>query len=389
MNALEAELIPDPTTAGDFLRRFEDASTIEALMEAINEVRPKLWKGRARDLLSGRVYLDADGTIAGTLGECKQGMDMSYKGIWGYSPLVISLANTREVLYVVNRPGNAPSHKDAAEWIDRAIELVGPHAESICLRGDTDFSLTRNFDSWADSCDFVFGMDARANLVGLAEGLAENAWESFERKAKYTTKTGETRSRPDRVKEQIVKERGYKNLKLKGEEVAEFPYRPNACKRDYRVVVVRKNVSTLKGEEVLFDDIRYLFYITTLESESMDQIVRLANERCDQENVIEQLKNGVNAMRMPSDNLLSNWAYMVIAALAWNIKSWFAMMFHTHEQRRRVVGMEYRRFLHEFILIPVQVIRRARSVVIRVTGYVQRLDEFFSTAQTIGRTRFT
>ena len=128
MNALGADLIPDPTTAGDFCRRFTEAD-VETLMEAINAVRPRLWAGRGADLLGGVdgvAYIDADGTIAPTTGGHKQGMDMSYKGIWGYAPLIVSLANTKEVLYLVNRPGNAPSHAGAATWIDKAIDLVAP-----------------------------------------------------------------------------------------------------------------------------------------------------------------------------------------------------------------------------------------------------------------------
>jgi len=99
MNALGADLIPDPTTAGDFCRRFSPEDVI-SLMEAINVVRPRLWAGRGRDLLEGVAYLDVDGTIAATHGEHKAGMDISYKGIWGYAPLIVSLANTKEVLYL-------------------------------------------------------------------------------------------------------------------------------------------------------------------------------------------------------------------------------------------------------------------------------------------------
>jgi hypothetical protein len=96
MNAVGADLIPDPTTAGDFCRRFAEADVTE-LMERINAVRPRLWSGRGRDLLGEVAYLDADGTIVPTSGQHKAGMDISYKGIWGYAPLIVSLANTKEV----------------------------------------------------------------------------------------------------------------------------------------------------------------------------------------------------------------------------------------------------------------------------------------------------
>ena len=154
------------------------------------------------------------------------------------------------------------------------------------------------------------------------------------------------------------------------------------------MVVLRKNISKMKGEQVLFDEIRYFFYITTRDDLSADQVVRCANQRCDQENVIEELKNGVNALRVPLYDLVSNWAYMVIATLAWNIKSWFAMMMHLQHDRERYISMEFRRFLHSIILIPCRVVRRARSVVIRLIGYQPTLDRLFSAWQTIERIRF-
>jgi len=388
MNALGAQLIPDPTTAGDFCRRSAESDVIE-LMECINSVRPQLWRGRGRDLLGPIAYLDVDGTSAPTYGERKAGMDISHKGIWGYAPLVISLANTKEVLYVVNRPGNVPSHTDSARWIDRAIEQVAPYAPRLCLRGDTDFSLTRHFDRWAEKADFLFGMDASAVLRARAEALQEACWRALERKPKYETLTGQRRQRfPENEKERIVQEREYVNLKLNYEDVAEFSYQPGKCRRPYRVVVVRKNISQMKGEYVLFDEIRYLFYITTRTDLTAAALVRCANERCDQENVIEQLKNGVNALRVPLYDLVSNWAYMVIAALAWNIKSWFAMMMHRKSDRAAYIAMEFRRFIHSMILIPCRVIRQARSITLRLIGYPPTLHRFFSTWLTIERTGF-
>ncbi|MBV8330044.1 MAG: IS1380 family transposase, partial [Verrucomicrobia bacterium] len=324
LDGLGAQRIPDPTTSGDFTRRFDEGAIVD-LMEAINSTRQKVWKEQPRGFLC-HAFIDTDGTIAPTFAECKTGIGLSYKGIWGYAPLIISLANTREVLYLVNRPGNAVSHEGCVPWIDRAIELVAPHAGEITLRGDTDFSLTGELDRWdSQGIKFIFGMDAHPKVVQLAEALPEEAWKPLERLPRYEIAT-EPRRKAPRVKEAIVRFKGYLNKKLVGESVAEFAYQPNKCGRSYRLVVVRKNISIQKGEKVLFEDIKYFFYITNHTDYRTEEIVALANARCDQENVIEQLKNGVNAMRMPVDDLLSNWAYMVTAALAWNLKSWYGLL---------------------------------------------------------------
>lgn len=387
MTALGAELIPDPTTAGDFCRRFVEADVL-ALMEAINTVRPRLWAGRGADLFGSVAYVDVDGTIAGTCGEHKAGMDVSYKGIWGYAPLIVSLANTKEVLYLVNRPGNAPSHKGAAPWMNRAIELVAPYAQRVCLRGDTDFSLTEHFDGWAQQVDFVFGMDANAALRGRADALDESCWTRLTRPAKYQPQTGQRRRREPNHKQRIVAERGYLNITLDHEDVAEFDYQPGKCARPYRVVALRKNLTKSRGENVLFDEIRYFFYITTRTDLTAAEVVACANDRCDQENVIEQLKNGVNALRVPLYDLVSNWAYMVIAALAWNVKSWWAMMLHRKADRRDYIAMEFRRFTASVILLPAIVVRHARTTTIRIVGYHPSLGRFFSAWRTIQRTGY-
>jgi hypothetical protein len=387
MDALGARSIPDPTTAGDFLRRFDEASLIE-LQECLNDTRERVWATQPAAFFE-RAVVDIDATIAPTLGECKKGMDLSYKGLWGYAPLIVSLANTREPLYLINRPGNTPSAKDAAPWIDRTIERLEKSFQSILLRGDTDYSQTEHLDRWAaQGVEFIFGFDACPKLVGLAGALPADAWAPLLRRPKYEVQTQE-RTRPENVKEQIVRERGYKNIRLVSEDVAEFDYRPGKCGQDYRMVVVRKNLSVERGEQVLFDDVRYFFYITNVRAWAACEIVFSANQRCDQENLIGQLKSGINALRMPAGNLVANGAYMVIAALAWSLKAWYALTIPEAKARQAAVRMEFKKFFNRYVMLPCQIVRAGRRLVCRVLTYSEHLETFFETFAAIRRLRVT
>ena len=374
LDGLGAQRIPDPTTSGDFSRRFEEADILN-FMEITNTVRQRVWSRQPRGFLT-EAFIDTDGTVAPTFGKCKAGMALSYKGIWGYPPLADSLANTNEVLYLVNRPGNVVSHEGCVPWIDRAIKLVAP-CRANHLRGDTDFTLTAELDRWDEQgVKFIFGMDAHPKVVNLAEALPNrrgSPWSGFR-----AMKLPRRRRKPERIKESIVRFKGYENKVLIGEDIAEIDYQPLKCSRPYRLIIVHKNISVQKGEQVLFDEIRYLFYITNRVDYTGEQIVSLANGRCNQENVIEQLKNGVNAMRMPVDDLLSNWAYMVMTSLAWNLKAWFGLLLPNSQRGLDLIKMEFRSFLHAIVLLPAQIVRTGRRVIYRIMSYNEWLKDLFA-----------
>ncbi len=230
----------------------------------------------------------------------------------------------------------------------------------------------------------MFGIDAMPNLVNRAESLPKRAWKRLRRAPKYTVET-QARERPENVKEQIVRAREFKNIRLQSEDVASFDYSPTKCRETYRVVVVRKNLSVERGEQVLFDDVRYFFYITNdVECEACE-VVFEANDRCNQENLLAQLKGGVRALHAPVDNLVSNWAYMVMVSLAWSLKAWFALLLpetgrwkekHAAE-KQAVLRMEFRTFLNAMMRLPTQIVRRGRKTIFRLLGWNRWLPVFF------------
>jgi hypothetical protein len=386
LDALGARRIPDPTTAGDFCRRFSQAD-IDTLQDVFDETRLRVWAKQPADFFD-QATLDMDGTLVPTTGACKGGMDIAYDGTWGYHPLVVTLAQTGEVLRLVNRPGNRPSHEGAAAAVDKALAVCFQGGfRRVLLRGDTDFSQTQHLDRWDDQgrIRFIFGYDAMPNLVQLAEDLPALAWRPLRRPARYEVKT-RPRPHPENVKQQVVRARQFETLRLQSEEVAEFNYQPTACAKTYRMIVVKKNISREKGELRLFDEVRYFFYITNDWVSEPDEVVFSANDRCDQENLLAQLKGGCRALRAPVDNLESNWAYMVMTALAWNLKAWWALQLPAppgrwqerhRAERQWLLGLEFKTFVQAFVRLPCQIVRSGRKLVYRLLSWNPYQPIFF------------
>jgi len=378
LNALGARRIPDPTTAGDFCRRFQPYH-IRVLLDVYHETRIKVWARQPREFFR-EARIDMDGTLVPTGGECKEGMDISYNGVWGYHPLVVSLANTGEVLSVVNRSGNRPSHEGAADEVDRVLEVCFTGGfRKVLLRGDTDFTQTKHLDRWSDDprVRFLFGVDVHPSLWVTADDLPQKAWKKLARPPRYQVQT-KPRARPDNVKEQVVRQREFKNIRLLGEEVAEFEYRPTACKKSYRMVVVKKYLEVSQGQSLLFHDYRYFFYITNDRQLSVAEVVFQANDRCDQENLLAQVKGSVRALYAPVDTLASNWAYMVMTSLAWNLKAWWALCLPEgrgpqaetwREEKRRVLRMEFKTFRNALVRLPCQIVRSSGRLIYRLLSW--------------------
>ena len=398
LDALGAQRIPDPTTAGDFCRRFAEADVL-TLMDAINEARLRVWSQQPPEFFDEAI-IEADGSIVPSDAECKQGMDFTYDGQYGYHPLLISLANTAEPLYLLNRSGNRPSQERAGEYLDKAVALgVRAGFRKILLRGDTKIAANKDLDSWddrilpregprvaetqdLDSWDdagnirFLFGYAAYDSLKARADELPSHAYRLLNRPPRYEVKTA-PRQKPERVKPEIVRRRGYENIELLEEMVAEFDYRPSACRKSYRMVVLRKRVGVNKGQIRLFEEYRYFFYITNDREMTAKEVVFSANDRCDQENLIAQLKSGVRALSSPVDDLVSNWAYMVMGSLAWSLKAWSALLVPVaprhraqHEtERRTLLRMEFATYREGFLRMPCQLVRTGGRLIFRFLSW--------------------
>ena len=144
-----------------------------------------------------------------------------------------------------------------------------------------------------------------------------------------------------------------------------------------RMIVIRKNLSEERGERVLLEKILYFFYITNDRTSTADEVVFSCNDRCNQENIIEQLKNGPRAFRAPVDNLYSNWAYMVMASVAWSLKAWSALWLpeagrwkdRRHSEKFKLLKMEFRTFVNTIIRIPCQILTTGRRTVYRLLAW--------------------
>jgi hypothetical protein len=351
LDAPGARRTPDPTTAGDFGRRFTPAD-IDTLQDVFHDVRQGAWRQQTDSHFFDLAVIDRGGSLVATGGQGKQGMDIAYDGTGGYHAFVRSLAHTGEVLWLLNRSGNRPAHEGAAA-VDRVVAVCRQGgSRQVLLRGDTDFSQSEHLDrGGADDRPFRFGFDAVPPRKAIAEDLPAAVWQPLPR-LPHCTAQAQPRARPDKVQGALVVERAFENQRLCPEEVSEYPYQPTACGQPYRRVVVRQNLSVAMGDKVLFDDVRYFSYLTNVPLLEPEQLVWLANNRCHQENLLAPLHGGVRAWKAPVSTLQSHGGSRVRTALAWDLKAWWALQLPAapgrwperhRQEKRRLLGPELKK----------------------------------------------
>lgn len=361
---LGADRVPDPSTAGDFLRRFGEED-IGILDRVIDEVHQRAWKHRWGRRKQKMAIIDVDSHVHHVYGSQKEGADFTYKGGFGYHPLVISIAGTQECLRLVNRSGNVASADGTAEHLEDLAPMLKSRFKKILVRGDSAFARQDIFDTCdANGMYFAMVSSIQRNFQDLADGIEKRCWKPFRAKDDQPSKSHQKRKRGKNLRSKRARERGKRDLKLVKQWIAEIDYRPTQSERTYRLIVRKQRIEeSIQGE--LYELWRYRYVLTNLpRSESTESVIRQTYRRCDQENVIEQLQSGVAAMRMPTGSLLANHAYLVCARLSQNFKAWLAMLALGEETMR----WEWKRFRKAFVYVAARVTTSGRSWIVRFAG---------------------
>jgi len=362
---LGAVRIPDPTTAGDFLRRF-DAASLSVLDGAIDEGQEAVWRRRHGRRKVDRGVVDLDSHVHAVYGDQKEGADFSYQGPLAYHPLVISLAETQECLRLINRPGNTPSAEGAESHLAELFPMLLRRFRQVVVRGDSAFCKQALFDVCeAHGQSFAVVSPVQPNFEALAEALPESVWKPYrgprERALRAQPPPRRRKRRPN-LRRRLARQRGKHDLQLERQWVTEIPYRPQRSATTYRLVIRRQRIEEHHQGE-LFELWRYRYVMTNLPpSTSTQEAVDLTYQRCDQENVIEQLQHGIAGMRMPTGGLLSNAAFLTCARLAHNLKAWLAQLALPRETMR----WEWKRFRHAFVYVAARVLRQSRQIHVRL-----------------------
>jgi hypothetical protein len=368
--------LPDPTTAGDFLRRFDDAAnpgSLSSLRHAIDAMQDRVWRRLAKR--RGKrpwATVDLDGHLKPLYGTRKEGADFSHTGQWSYHPLLVSLADSGDCVAVRNRSGNVRSSEGAAAVLLEVLPRIKHHARRVLVRGDSDFDRRDVREACeAKGAYFAFVGREYPNRKEMAEELADAQWREFEPRAARARherqRQSDFRSRqkkPNRRRQRAA-ERGYKALHLEGQWMAEVRWQPPDADQPYRLVIRRQRIVHYKGQAFVSEEYRYRYVVTNLpQSWSVQEIIDETYLRCDQENVVEQMGSGIAAWRMPVGEFAGNSAWLEIGRLAWNLGKWIAQLALPAE----VVRWEWKRFRQAFVFVSAQVSKRGRQIWVRLSG---------------------
>jgi hypothetical protein len=381
MKILGTDSIPDPTTAGDFLVRFqaEDVADFQQLLDGIQEKAFSLMDKKRKELAT----VDHDSSIHEVYGKKKEGADYSYENTYSYNVQYVTLAETGDVLYQELREGNTYSSAGIKEVLPGIFERVGRHFHHLRFRADSasyDKDIIRSCDE--GGAEFFISADQTKRLMKEVLSIEEEAWKSFHRRKLQGAKRKPIKKRRKRKNhKKAVLNRRKPHRRRKGKvQIASFFYQPRGWKKEYRFVVKRTEVLDASGQLYLEGGLfQYIYHVVVTNSNCSDsRVMSIAQGRANQENLIKDFKYGLGLSHVPTGFLLANKIYFKIAALAWNIKTWMLNLLKIGNG----AVLRFKRFLYLWIFQACVVSRTAvNTLVLRMNpgDYFSRFSRALNT----------
>jgi Transposase DDE domain group 1 len=279
---LKAEGILAPTTAGEFLRKFDIGDIYD-----LQRVHLRLQERIRPHQQSSTCTIDLDSSIYEQASTYKEGSTKAYNGEVGYHPLLAFWAEEGELLFSPLRRGNAHTARNV-RWFLRQMRKRVPETAAKKLRADSGF-YSHGVVEWCESEGFTFTItaDQTEPLLAAIMALPEPTW------------------RP--VPEYDLA------------EVAELRYQPTGWTHPYRYIIKREVAETKTGELYW----KYHATVTNVEDQSARALVVWHLQHAAMENAIKEHKSGFGLEKLPTQKFHANWAYLLIGQLAFNLLAWF------------------------------------------------------------------
>jgi Transposase DDE domain group 1 len=321
---MEAEAILAPTTAGEFLRKF-DIGDVQDLQRVHGQLQQRVRPHQQATTCT----IDLDSSIYEQASAHKEGSTKAYNGEIGYHPLFAFWAEEGELLFSHLRRGSAHTARNVV-WFLRETRKRVPDTAVKKLRADSGF-YSKAVVEWCEAEGFTFTItaDQTAPLLEAITALPERCW----------------RPLPE----------------YELTEVAELRYRPTGWSRPYRYVVKREVAETKAGELYW----KYHATVTSEEHQAAREVVGWHLQHADMENAIKEHKSGFGLEKLPTQKFQANWAYLLIGQLAFNLVAWF---------KRLVLPLSYQRatiktIRHHLLNLAGKIVHTARRFFLMISDH--------------------
>ena len=366
---LGSDRIPHATTIGKFLWRFGDdqqdkqrqgLAELRDTTEAVQQEAFGMLPRERRKVAT----LDWDSSIHEVYGQKKEGADFAYDNTWSYSALYGTLAETGDVLYLGLREGYRHTSYGTKEVLPGTIERVSKHFRQVRMRADSGYYSQALVNICEQrGVEFFIVAKQHRNLMNAVREIPESHWKSFADRDLQADDRRRRRRRRANLKRKIAIRRK-PNSRFKGApEIAGMMFKPKSWNKARRYVIKRTPIVDKDDQQLYLDDglRRYVYWIVVNNSKrSNEQVLRIAQGRGNQENLIKDFKYGLGLAHIPTGSLAANQAYFMIAALAWNLKTWMLNLLHLGDG----AVMRFQRFRYQWIWQAGTVAKSGRNTVV-------------------------